>query len=316
METESLVMDAEEQSLRDMGRETDLNEGRPTDDQSAEQPESRAPGEAQQIAEPQPPETGAVEQPKPVSSETEPKQQQPDQFTKQPQKAETEYTRAQKEQERKERSWQALQAEKDNFRRMTTEFQEHQRIQQLEAARSTFGPLQKEGLTAAEYYDGYRRFRQNGDFENAAAALETAIEIQNAEQARMGQVGAVNAEYAWRMGMQEAGQANPEVFNPESPVSAHVQRIIAENPWIYHVPQGFQRAAEVAEMLVKMDSISELQDENEQLRAQLEKYQRKSQPGKSGYAAPRLGEKDFDDMSLDEQEAELRRLTREADNYR
>jgi hypothetical protein len=69
-------------------------------------------------------------------------------------------------------------------------------------------------------------------------------------------------------------------------------------------------------MLTKMASLSELQDENEQLRANLEKFQRKSQPARGGFASPRLGEKEFDEMTLDEQEAELRRMTQEADNYR
>jgi hypothetical protein len=99
-------------------------------------------------------------------------------------------------------------------------------------------------------------------------------------------------------------------------VAAHIERIIAENPWLYYVPQGFQRAAEVADMLTRMDSISELQDEIVNLRAQLEKYQRKSQMGKGGYAAPRTGEKDFDDMDLNEMESHLKSLTQEADNYR
>jgi hypothetical protein len=316
MDTETLTVDAEETAMRELGHETDIAEGRPAEGPSAETPDSRAPGREEEIAEPQPPTTGEPEQTQ-VSSETEPKQpEQRDQATGKFQKPETEYARAQKEQERKERSWQALQAEKENFRRMTTHFQEQQRIRQLEAARATFAPLQKEGLNAAQYYQGYLRFKQEGDFQNAAAALEVALELQNAEQGRMGQVQAVNAEYAWRTGMNEAIQANPAVGDPESPVAAHIERIIAENPWIYYVPQGFQRAAEVADMLVRMDSISELTDENENLRAQLEKYQRKSQLGKGGSAAPSLGEKDFDDMSLDEQEAHLRRVTQEADAYR
>ena len=48
MEVESLTMDAEEQGLRDLGREADRNEGRPVQgDQSAlKEPEIARPGEA------------------------------------------------------------------------------------------------------------------------------------------------------------------------------------------------------------------------------------------------------------------------------
>jgi hypothetical protein len=69
-------------------------------------------------------------------------------------------------------------------------------------------------------------------------------------------------------------------------------------------------------MLTQMASLSELQDENEKLRADLEKFQRRSQPSRGGHAAPRYGEKDFDEMNLDEQEAHLKAMTAEADNYR
>lgn len=315
-------MDTEGETLRELGIETDRNEGRPQEP-SAETPESRASGEAtppQAEAETQPAETDGSEQ-QPVSSETESKQQQQprdpvtQRFVKQD-KPETEYSRAQKEQARKDRSWQALQAEKEQFRRLQGQWEENQRMQQLEATRQAYQPLKRDGLTAKEYYDGAMVFERDGDYENAYKAHRVAQEMFQAEQARSGQMRAVEAEYQWRVGMQEAYKAIPEIADPSSPIAQHLERIIQENPWIYYIPQGFQRATEVAHMLTQMASLSELQDENEQLRADLEKFQRRSQPGRGGAVSLRLGEKDFDEMNLDEQEAHLRQMTAEADNYR
>lgn len=187
---------------------------------------------------------------------------------------------------------------------------------QLEAARQQYQPLKKEGLTAQEYMDGARRFEQEGDFENAYKAHQVALQLGQAEQERAKQMQNVEHEYQWRKGMEEVTKVYPGIWNPNDPIVPHLERIIGQNPWIYYVPQGFQRAAEVAHMLTQMGSIKELTDENEKLRADLEKFQKKSQPGKSGVASPRLGEKDFDDMSLDEMEAHLKGVTAEADNYR
>ena len=176
----------------------------------------------------------------------------------------------------------------------------------LEAQRQQYQPLKKEGLTAQEYYQGAQRFEQEGDHENALKAYKVASELGRAEQQRYGQFQEVEAEYQWRMGMQQAGQAFPEIWNPDSPISGHLQRIIGENPWIYRVPQGFQRATEVADMLSRMGEMKAMQDEIVALKAQLEKSQRKGQPARGGYASPRTTDKDFDDMDLNEMEAHLK----------
>jgi hypothetical protein len=322
MDTETLTADAEESAMRELGVETDAAAGREPEAPSAETTESRAPvQETEQTQETQPPDVGDTE-PKPDSSETETRgQQQPQQRPRDPatgkfQRPDTEYSRAQKEQERKDRSWAALQAEKERFRMATTQWQEQQRMAQLEATRKANQPLRRDGLTAKEYYDGALVFEREGDYENAYKAHRVAQEMLQAEQQRGQQMQGVEAEYQWRVGMQEAIKAEPKIADPSSPIAQHLERIIQQNPWIYYIPQGFQRAAEVAHMLTQMASLSELQDENEKLRADLEKFQRRSQPSRGGHAAPRYGEKDFDEMNLDEQEAHLKAMTAEADKYR
>src|SRR5215471_18272474 len=228
MEEPGQQMDAEGEALRDLGHSTDMNEGRIP--QSAEQPESRATGEADipPSQEPQPAETDGTEQ-EPGSSETETREQpqppsRPQQdpvtgrFVKQ--KPETEYSRAQKEAVRKDRSWQALQAEKEQFRRQQGQWEEHQRTQQLAAYRRNFQPLRRDGLTAQEYHQGALVFEKEGDYENAFKAHRVAQEMFHQEQGRTAQRQAVEAEYQWRVGMQEAIKVFPEIANTNSPISA------------------------------------------------------------------------------------------------
>jgi hypothetical protein len=322
METESLTMDAEESAMRELGQQTDQEQGRDTES-SAETAEPRAPAEAEvPQAEPQPPDVEVPEQ-IPDSSETESKPQpqakQRDPVTGKFQKPDTEYSRAVKEAERQDRSWQALNAKKQQLESERLQWEEQRRMEELEAKRAAYQPLRQDGLTAQEYYEGAVRFEKDGDADNALKAYKIASEMGRAEYARFQEMQGVEAEYRWRVAMQQATNQYPDLWNPDNPQLGHLKRIVDEHSdWLYAHPQGqgFKLAAEVAEMLVKMNSLSELQDENEQLRAELEKFRRKGQPAKGGFATPGLGEKDFDEMNLQEMESHLRGLTAEADNYR
>ena len=192
-------VDTEEQGLRDLARQTDRNEDRPVESSTSasKQPEIARPVEAK------PTDRGPsdVEEPEIKTDSSDlasdikkrERDEQTGQFKAQteaktaPEKPETEYSRAQKEQERKDRSWQALEAQKAEFRAQQAQWQEQARVAQLQAAAAQNQPIKKDGLTAAEYYEGYKRFKQAGDYENAAAALEVALELNNAEQGRMAQ---------------------------------------------------------------------------------------------------------------------------------
>ena len=166
----------------------------------------------------------------------------------------------------------------------------------MKHARQSYQPLKKEGLTAQEYAEGARRFEAEGDFENAYKAHQVALQLAQQEQQRAAQMQGVEHEYAWRKGMEEVTKVYPDIWDPNAPIVGHLERIIAQNPWIYYVPQGFQRAAEVAHMLTERDQMKEMQDEIVALKAELEKHQRKGQPAKGGYASPRTTDKDFDDI--------------------
>lgn len=323
METDSITApDVEEAAMRDLGVETDAAQGRAASETSTEMPQERATEPVEASLEETPPLSPSPETERPQSPEIpEPRRDAPQQRPRDPatgkfQRPDTEYSRAQKEQERRDRSWQALQAEKEQFRQYQSQFQEQQRMAQLEQARRQYQPLKRDGLTAKEYYDGAMVFEREGDYENAYKAHRVAQEMFQAEQGRAQQMQGVEAEYQWRMGMQQAIAVEPKIADPDSPISQHLSRIIEQNPWIYHIPQGFQRAAEVAHMLTRMAEMKEKDDEIISLKAELEKHQRRGQPARGGHATPRYGEKDFDEMNLDEQEAHLKHLTAEADTWR
>src|SRR5215471_4274081 len=168
---ELVEIDAEEQALRDAGREADIVEER-TDPRSAsaeQTPGDRTAGQTTS-REPQSIETDGREQTT-RSSETESNrtqneqteqaepqrgQQQRDPVTQrfvkgQEQPPEGDLSRQQKEEQRKDRSWQALDAEKHQFRQQKQEFEDRVRMGQLDRARQA-PPVQKDGLDAKGYF--------------------------------------------------------------------------------------------------------------------------------------------------------------------
>lgn len=318
MDVETLTPDAEESAMRELGVETDAAQGREPVEAAVETPKPQAP-EPEPTPEPAPPPQPQRDGDEPESPEPQrdhPQQRPRDPVTGKFEKPETPYSKAQKEEIRKERTWRSIQAEKEQIRADKAQWEEHMRMQQLEATRQQYQPLKKDGLTAQEYAEGARRFELDGDFENAYKAHKVAQDMFQAEQGRMQQMQGVEAEYQWRMGMQQAIQMRPDIGDANSPIAQHLERIISQNPWIYHIPNGFLRAAEVADMLTRMSEIKEKEDEIIKLRADLERFQKKSQPARGGFASPRTDEKDFDDMDLNEMEAHLKGITAEADNYR
>jgi hypothetical protein len=338
-------IDAEEQQLRDLGRETDLAEGRGEQPPVSATPKAgeRAPAEAKP-PQSQPPATGEPEK-KPVSSETEPSgEQKPPQQQKTPPRdlktgqfqrqeapagengKETPESRAQREQQRRDESWRALNEQKEAFRREQAQWNEQVRISQLQQQR-TAPPIEKDGLNIKGYWDGYQLFKRNAisafrnqDFEAAVdhydkslRSLEAVFELNQQEQMRQAQRDHAQAEYAWRMDMEAAGRQNPDLFNPDNPLAQKVDSLVQQHPWLYYIPHGFLRAVEVAQMLSQQDSLSELQDENEQLRAQLEQALGNSQPLPGGAQRPPKGKKSLDEMSMEEADAAMAELTRQAD---
>jgi hypothetical protein len=318
METESITApDVEESAMRELGIQTDQAQGREVEASQQETPPAR-PEPVEEAPEAEVPTAEETPDTEEIAAKQEQEQTPRDkngQFQKR-ERTDTDYSRAVKEKARQDRSWSALQAEKEQFRQQQAQWEEQQRLAQLQAQTQQYQPLKKDGLTAQQYYDGAKVFERDGDYENAVKAYKVASEMGRAEQQQYQQFEQANKEYQWRQQMQEVGKAAPQIWDTNDPMHQTLARIIEQNPGIYNLPNGFKLAAEAAYYVTRESHMKELEDEIVSLKAELEKGRRKGQPARGGYASPRTGEKDFDDLSLDEMESHLKSLTAEADNYR
>jgi len=327
-------IDAEEQELRDLGRQQDLAEGRPVSTEGTTAPEKTVPpAEA-----PEPPQ----QRPEQTPPDSEPEPEPPPQPRQQPEARERDergrfkqqngqqeeppppsepprspYQQAReregREQERRDRSWRALQADKDAFRDEQAQWQEQRRMEQLQA-QAQVPVLQKDGIDLRGYHAAYLDFRNRGDWENATKSLETVLELEQAGQQEIANRQEASYELAWRNDMEATIQSLPDLMNPENLLTQETDRIISEHPYLFYIPQGFQKAVEIATLLLASGSDSELREENERLRAQIEEYQASSQPAQGGLARPPRGAPTRqEDMTPEEEERYLRELTRHED---
>ena len=220
--------------------------------------------------------------------------------------------RKQKDAERLERSWQKLEAEKEHLRK-----REALLLQREQAAAQPHAqqPSDAKDGDPTLYEELADRYEAEGDLDMAKFAREKAQRLrraapQNAEQ---------NAEQLRRQFQMEqqvhiayALKEHPELEDPSSPFGAEVRQLLQTQRIFSTVPEGPRLAAGYVALKHKADRVPDLEaqvrkltDENKQLRDSL-------QPLPAG-VADRPPAKNFSDLSLDEQRAELGRSAAEAD---
>ena len=316
--------DAEGERLLQLGQEVDSGRQDADSATSAEQPEPRATGEGEQKAplietdegktQPDSPELGPETEKPEEKEETEQETQEElkpaaKKGTEQP---ETEYSKAKKDQERLGKSWQALQAEKEAVRAREAALQEAEQYRQLQS-QAQMPVITKDGFSRVDYEKAAENFRQNGDYENEAKALRVVMEIGAVEAQEVQKRQIAATQYQFQTEMNQLMQQDEELRTADSPLAQTVMQLLDQHPYLEAFPNGFQRTVDLARLILEARSASELREEYERLRAELENRDRKSQPLKGGPTVPSSTPTDWDSMTQEQKDAHMERMTREAD---
>ena len=240
---------------------------------------------------------------------------------------ETAYQRAQKEAERKERSWQQLEEEKRQVRaeaeRIARERAEIEqfRQQQAQPQHQNNGKPQFTSQDYADYADECARkadeARKAGDYDEAdklaaEAVKATRVSLQAAERERT----ATQQDYQQQMyqhlsyDVDQVRQREPELNDPKSPLSEQMNAVLGEyGPIIDQIPVtklpngqvggGITLAAEIAKLRLKSGAVSGLEKKVKELEAKLADREGRLSIGGSGPTAPSSPRK-LEDMSMDE----------------
>lgn len=183
-------------------------------------------------------------------------------------KPETPYAKAQKEAERRDRSWKALEAEKAEIRAKQAEYAKMQQELAELRQRVTQPPapakpaVDENGIDATTYDRLAKQYAEEGNESMAAMARKQAASLRSKEAAAPGAAAPAAAEATpphtrpefqakWREHTAALVQAEPDLAKPDHPVVQAANALLADKAWgrffLAH-PDGITAAVQVAKL--------------------------------------------------------------------
>ena len=253
----------------------------------------------------------------------EPSKEEPKEEPKKPEeKKESNYDKAKKEAERKEKTWKQINEEKEALRK---EREELQRIK--DEAKKASEVKDQNGYTSKDYENAAEKFdadslkaAEDGDIEEAKRqkafakqAMAKANELRKAESETQATESKQKFAQEWGRVCDEVCDEIPELLDKESPLAKEVDSLIKQERIFSMIPDGFKKAVEVAKLRQEAASVPELKSRVETLTKEIERLNQLTSLHKSNPSKPVVTKK-FEDMEPSEMEQFLRQQADEADS--
>lgn len=249
----------------------------------------------------------------------------------QAQPEDSKYAKAKKEEERQKSLLSNFEKEKAEHRAWLE--QEKARIAQEKAQIEQFKQVPRDqsgqpyefnskqyAKAADDFYARGKQALQSGDPEAAAQAFAQAEQCDLAAQrvaqaeAQMGQQRAVQQHWAtWQANMDALLKQDPTLTDPENPVSKEIDKLLANEPLLEQIPNGFGVAAHIAKLTVQAAEASALSEKNKQLEAENADLRRRTGIRPAGVSGGIPPAKTTDDMNDKELRSWLINKSREMD---
>ena len=235
---------------------------------------------------------------------------------------ETAYAKAQKEAERRDRSWKALEQEKQEVRqqKMATEAELQGLRREVAQLRARTNPAKDEHGVSADQYDRLAKdYDEKGDDHMAELARERAEKLRRQAPA------AVAVDEAWRTPefqaeFQKQAQAliaeDASLADSANPIVKAANSLLADATWAPFFrarPDGIRAAVEVGRLLQRASAAEALKGELTKAQAEVQRLTKLTQPQGSHPSAPPRGAKRIEDMQDEEARAEIMRVAAAAD---
>jgi hypothetical protein len=223
-----------------------------------------------------------------------------------PQKSESKWA---KNEARKNKSWKAINAGKEENKRIREELDDMKGQLQEKQTDMDEGKAYRDekGFTAEDYESAAVRLREEGDADLAEDAEEKAKSVldegRKADQDR----SVRDANRQWELARDDLYKEMPELKDSSSELTQTANGILKEHPNLMYLPegQGLRHAVQVAQWKVAASKTDKSQAEVKELTDKLNKLEKKMSVG-GGFTSEKLdSDKTFDDLSLDDQESYL-----------
>jgi hypothetical protein len=195
-----------------------------------------------------------------------------------------------REMDRRDKSWKALNEEKEAFKAQQAELaQQRQKFQQEREAALAAEPE----FTAEQYLIAAKKFGEEGRID----LEQEAIELANHIKANPPELAAVQRKQAARIGAQQQeslaralGQT-PDLGKPGTPLNLEAQKIVSEDPHVWNThPNAWEHLARVATARLQAARVPELEKDLSKAQARVAELEKLTSVGPQGGPAGQLPE--------------------------
>ena len=233
-------------------------------------------------------------------------------------KADKEKSKFAQEQNRKAKTWEQINAEKEAIKAekeaLKREREEWSKQREQSTAAETNSFRDEKGYTAEDYEAAAKEFEADGDSQLAKAARAKAEGVRKSANER--QQKAQQEKFAKACADSYARLSEKETWlkDQNSPEYKRTVELLQRVPVLQSMPDGLVHAVELMKLQDSAAKAQSIEAENKALKEQLNKLQQKTAIGKSIPAGQlKAEEKDFSKLSLKEQREALLKASRAFD---
>ena len=216
-------------------------------------------------------------------------------------------TRYEKAKSRLEKEWETLRAEKAKLQA------------EREAAQASVGKtaLQEKQtstrkFSADDYREAAKSYRDEGRDDLAKLAENKAGEIEVEDRKEQEEKVKGELKNAWDKNLYEEVEANPDLKDSSTPLYKAVSEMLQNHAILRNYPAGIKDAVGIAKVKLKAESASDLEKKVAKYESELAQLRKATTPASGQPSAP-AKQKQFHELSSNEQEKELLRMAMEAD---
>lgn len=216
-------------------------------------------------------------------------------------------TRYEKAKSRLEKEWETLRAEKAKLQA------------EREAAQASVGKAaaqEKQTSTrkfsAEDYREAAKSYRDEGRDDLAKLAENKASEIEVEYKKEQEENVKGELKSAWDKNLYEEVEANPDLKDSSTKLYKAVSEMLQNHAILRNYPAGIKDAVGIAKIRLKAESASDLEKKVAKYESELAQLRKATTPASGQPSAP-ARQKQFHELSSNEQEKELLRMAAEAD---
>lgn len=223
-----------------------------------------------------------------------------------------------KERDRKDRTWAEINSEKEKFKAEREQFQRERQEYEANAKKAQAETMAKyrddKGYTADDYEQAASLLKSEGEEALAKQAQEKAQAVRKAGEEHNQRQAQEQFASKWTENFNRLAERHDWLKDQNSDNYKAAVDLLNRYPILRATPEGINHAVELLELQGKASRTDTVEKELESLRKEVESLRRKTSIGPGRPTTPlKSGEKDFNSLSMKEQEAQLRKLAEEFD---